>query len=144
MEHILEDVKVFKNYYTSMKAEALLLISTPSDQGGSGLEEHSDGEVKGFIDEHVRDGYNIKEIEDKLRSVGFSNVEARYQYGAPGKIAWKLSMMFPMKMLNTSKLFFILLPFYYLITYPFSFVLNWLDVSTRHSSGSGLVVKAWK
>jgi 2-polyprenyl-3-methyl-5-hydroxy-6-metoxy-1,4-benzoquinol methylase len=144
MEHILEDVEVFKNYYTSMKGDAMLLISTPSDQGGSGIDEHSEGEVIGFIDEHVRDGYNIKEIEDKLKSVGFSKVDARYQYGGPGKIAWKLSMMYPMKMLNASKLFFIILPFYYLITYPFSFVLNWLDVSGKHSSGSGLIVKAWK
>src|SRR5688500_2387917 len=33
MEHILEDVQVFKNYYASMKPGAMLLISTPSDQG---------------------------------------------------------------------------------------------------------------
>ena len=35
MEHILEDVQVFKNYVASMKPGAMLLISTPSDQGGS-------------------------------------------------------------------------------------------------------------
>ncbi len=144
MEHIEEDVKVFENYYTSMKSEAMLLISTPSDQGGSGLEEHADGEVKGFIDEHARDGYPIAEIEEKLRSVGFSKVEARYQYGGPGSIAWKLSMYYPMRALNTSRLFFIILPFYFLITYPFSYILNWMDVIQNHKTGTGLVVKAWK
>jgi len=145
MEHIEEDVQVFKNYHASMCNGAMLLISTPSDQGGSGLDEHhDDGEVHGFIDEHVRDGYNIKEIEEKLKGAGFSRVEARYQYGGPGKIAWKLSMMYPLTLLNVSKIFFILIPFYYLITYPFSYVLNWLDVSLKHSSGSGLIVKAWK
>ncbi len=144
MEHIEEDVKVFENYHASMKEGAMLLISTPSDQGGSGLDEHHEGEVHGFIDEHVRDGYNIHEIEEKLKGVGFSKVEARYQYGKPGKVAWKLSMMYPLTLLNKSKLFFILLPFYYLITYPISYVLNWRDVSGMHHSGSGLVVKAWK
>jgi SAM-dependent methyltransferase len=145
MEHIEEDVKVFQNYHASMKPGAMLLISTPSDQGGSGLDEHhEDGEVHGFIDEHVRDGYNIIDIEEKLISAGFNSVDKRYQYGRPGKIAWKLSMMYPLTMLNKSKLFFIILPFYYLITYPISFVLNMLDVKEAHSSGSGLIIKAWK
>lgn len=144
MEHIEDDVQVFKNYHASMRDGAMLLISTPSDQGGSGLDEHSDGEVKGFIDEHARDGYNIQEIIDKLSSAGFSKVDARYQYGGPGKIAWKLSMYYPMRVLNASNLFFIVLPFYYLITYPLSYILNWMDVSGNHKTGTGLVVKAWK
>lgn len=33
MEHIEEDVLVFKNFYASMNKGAMLLISTPSDQG---------------------------------------------------------------------------------------------------------------
>jgi 2-polyprenyl-3-methyl-5-hydroxy-6-metoxy-1,4-benzoquinol methylase len=141
MEHIEEDVKVFANYHASMKQGAMLLISTPSDQGGSDVHDH---EHESFIDEHVRDGYNIDEIQAKLRSVGFTRTEAKYAYGTPGKISWKLSMKYPMTMLNYSKLFFILLPFYYIITYPFSFVLNYIDVSTTHKTGSGLIVKAWK
>ena len=144
MEHIEEDVEVFKNYFVSLKPGAMLLVSTPSDQGGSGLDDHTEGEVHGFIDEHVRDGYNINEIKEKLTSAGFSRVEAHFQYGRPGSIAWRLSMMYPMKALNVTKLFFVLLPFYYLITYPFCYVLNWMDVNGNHSRGSGLVVKAWK
>lgn len=141
MEHIEEDVLVFENYHHSLKEGGMLLISTPSDQGGSDV--HDDDESS-FIDEHVRDGYNIDEIQEKLRSVGFSKIDAKYGYGTPGKISWKLSMKYPMMMLNTSKLFFIVLPFYYLITYPFSFVLNFLDNIGTHKTGTGLIVKAWK
>ena len=141
MEHILEDVQVFKNYVTSMKKGGMLLISTPSDQGGSDV--HDDGESS-FIEEHVRDGYNIKEIEDKLLGAGFSKVEARYSYGAPGKIAWRLSMKYPIQLLGVSKLFFIVLPFYFLLVYPFAFVLNYLDTQIQHKTGTGLIVKAWK
>ena len=65
MEHIMEDVLVFKNIHTSLKKGGMLLISTPSDQGGSDVHEDSGGS---FIGEHVRDGYNIKEIEEKLVS----------------------------------------------------------------------------
>ncbi|MEP7264862.1 MAG: class I SAM-dependent methyltransferase [Bacteroidota bacterium] len=141
MEHILEDVQVFRNFVASLKPGGMLLISTPSDQGGSDV--HGD-EQASFIEEHVRDGYNIKEIEDKLKSAGFSKAEARYQYGTPGKISWRLSMKYPILMLGMSKLFFIILPFYYIIAYPISFVLNWMDTMMKHPTGTGLIVKAWK
>lgn len=141
MEHILEDVLVFKNICTSLKPGGMLLISTPSDQGGSDVQ--GDGETS-FIEEHVRDGYNIKEIETKILSAGFSKVEARYSYGTPGKISWRLSMKYPILMLGASKLFFIILPVYYLITYPFAFVLNYVDTAGTNKTGTGLIVKAWK
>lgn len=141
MEHILEDVTVFKNYVASMKKGGMLLISTPSDQGGSDV--HDDGESS-FIEEHVRDGYNIKEIENKLLEAGFTKVEARYSYGSPGKIAWRLSMKYPILMLGVSKLFFVILPFYFILVYPFAFILNYLDTNSNHTTGTGLIVKAWK
>lgn len=147
MEHIEEDVKVFKNFYQSLKAHGMLLISTPSDQGGSDVHHHQkDEEDKNasFIDEHVRDGYSLTEIREKLKRAGFTKIQARYQYGAPGKISWKLSMKIPILLINASKIFFIVLPFYYLITFPFCMILNFLDVRMNHKSGTGLIVKAWK
>jgi SAM-dependent methyltransferase len=141
MEHILEDVEVFKNIHASLKPGGMLLISTPSDQGGSDVQ--GEGETS-FIEEHVRDGYNVKDIEDKLRSAGFSKVDVQYSYGKPGKISWKLSMKYPIQMLGVSKLFFAVLPFYYLLIYPFSFLLNYADTHSKHSTGTGLIVKAWK
>ena len=141
MEHILEDVKVFKNFHASLKQGGMVLVSTPSDQGGSDVHED---DHESFIDEHVRDGYNITEIEDKLKSAGFSRTETRYNYGIPGKISWRLSMKFPIVLLNVSRLFFIILPLYYLVTFPFCLLLNYLDLSLNHKSGTGLIVKAWK
>lgn len=146
MEHIEDDVQVFKNFYASMKKGGMLLISTPSDQGGSDVHDHDhdhDGNHS-FIDEHVRDGYGIPEIKDKLKQAGFSKSEAHYSYGWPGKISWKISMKYPILMLNASKIFFIILPFYYLITFPFALILNYLDNSLEHKTGTGLIVKAWK
>jgi 2-polyprenyl-3-methyl-5-hydroxy-6-metoxy-1,4-benzoquinol methylase len=141
MEHILEDVRVFGNFAYSMKKGGILLISTPSDQGGSDVhDEHDDS----FIEEHVRDGYNREEIVEKLKKAGFSEVYPRYSYGWPGKISWRLSMKYPIIMLNASRLFYLLLPFYYLLTFPFSLVLDCLDVSLEHKSGTGLIVKAVK
>ncbi len=144
MEHILEDVEVFKNLYTAMKPGAMLLISTPSDQGGSDVHDHDHDEHGSFIDEHVRDGYNIDEIQEKLKTAGFSKSVAKYNYGSPGKISWKLTMKYPILMLNASKVFFVVLPFYYLLVFPFGLVLNYMDVKGNHKTGTGLIVKAWK
>ncbi len=144
MEHIEEDVLVFKNFYASMKKGAMLLISTPSDQGGSDVHDHDHHEGASFIDEHVRDGYGIPEIKNKLKEAGFSKSEAHYSYGWPGKISWKISMKYPILLLNVSKIFFVILPFYYLITFPFALILNYLDIKLKHKTGTGLIVKAWK
>ncbi len=141
MEHILEDEAALRCYSTSLKDGGMLIISTPSDQGGSDVHEEGEGS---FIEEHVRDGYNIDDIRAKCLRNGFSKVDARYSYGAPGKISWKLSMKWPLLMLQASKLFFIVLPFYYLAAYPIAFVLNMADVRMNHPTGTGLVVKAWK
>jgi len=141
MEHILEDVEVFKNFHKSLKPGGMVLISTPSDQGGSDVHDH---DHESFIDEHVRDGYNINEIQEKLKIAGFSKTEASYNYGTPGKISWKISMKYPILMLNKSKVFFIILPFYYLITFPFALLFNYMDVNQIHKTGTGLIVKAWK
>ncbi|OIP04101.1 MAG: methyltransferase type 11 [Bacteroidetes bacterium CG2_30_32_10] len=141
MEHILEDVLVFKNFHASLKTGGMVLISTPSDQGGSDAHDEED---ESFIEEHVRNGYNISEIQDKLKSAGFSKTEAYYAYGKPGSLSWRLSMKYPIQLLGISKLFFIIIPFYYLITFPFCLILNYLDVNNKQNSGTGLIVKAWK
>lgn len=141
MEHILEDEAALQCYSASLKPGGMLIISTPSDQGGSDVHDEGEGS---FIEEHVRDGYNIDDIRAKCLRNGFSKVESRYSYGTPGKISWRLSMKWPLLMLNTSKLFFIVVPIYYLIAYPVAYVLNWCDVSMKHSTGTGLIVKAWK
>lgn len=139
MEHIENDVQVFRNFAKALKPGGVVLISTPSDQGGSDVHDNND---ESFIEEHVRDGYNIVDIETKLRSAGFIKIESKYSYGKPGNISWKISMKYPVIMLNFSKLLYVILPFYYILTFPICFLLNFLDVNMKHKSGTGLIVKA--
>lgn len=141
MEHILEDVDVLKNFHYSLKQGGTLIISTPSDQGGSDAHDESDDS---FIEEHVRNGYGVEEMGDKLRQAGFSKMEIKYSYGKPGQISWRWSMSYPMRMLNVSKGFLIVLPLYYLIVMPFALILNWLDCTRTHETGTGLIVVAQK
>jgi SAM-dependent methyltransferase len=141
MEHVEEDVQVLTNYCQSLKKGGMLLISTPSDQGGSDV--HADGETS-FIEEHVRDGYSIEDMSAKLKMAGFSKWEINYSYGPFGSASWKISMKYPMLMLNTTYLFFLILPIYYVVLFPIAFLLNALDVRMHNTSGTGLIVKAWK
>ncbi|MCU0460045.1 MAG: class I SAM-dependent methyltransferase [Bacteroidales bacterium] len=139
MEHIAEDRTVFTNFLKMTAPGGYLVISTPSDQGGSDV--HSDGDSS-FIGEHVRDGYSMEEITEKLQTAGYGEVTVSYTYGTPGSIAWRLSMKYPVIMLSASKLFFILLPFYYLAVMPFVLALNRADLGTKHKKGTGLLVIA--
>jgi 2-polyprenyl-3-methyl-5-hydroxy-6-metoxy-1,4-benzoquinol methylase len=141
MEHILDDITVFKNFNTSLVKGGKLVISTPSDKGGSDVHGDSD---ESFIGEHVRDGYSVEDITKKLSECGFSDVKVSYTYGTTGSIAWRLSMKLPVIMLSWSKIMFVFIPFYYLVVMPFCLILNYLDLNMKHRQGTGLLVTAVK
>lgn len=141
MEHIQEDETVFSNFFISLKKGGMLLISTPSNLGGSDVTEA--GETS-FIEEHVREGYSMQEISEKLKRAGFRKITIKYTYGRPGNISWRLTMKYPIILLGKSKIFYLIIPFYYLLVMPFALILNAADVRFKHTSGTGLLVKAWK
>lgn len=141
MEHIENDQAVFSNFYKSMKEQGWLIISTPSDLGGSDVDHHHEDS---FVDEHVRDGYSKTEITDKLVKAGFSNISTSYTYGKAGKISWLLTMKYPIILLNTSWLFALLLPFWYILVMPFALLLNVRDLKKDNTEGTGLLVTAIK
>jgi len=141
MEHIEEDRRVFSSFCSMMKPDGYLVISTPSDLGGSDV--HSENETS-FIGEHVRDGYSKTGITEKLLDAGFGKVSVSYTYGWPGSLGWRLSMKYPVIMLTASRLFYILLPFYYLAVMPLVLLLNCIDLNINHKQGTGLLVVAGK
>ncbi len=135
MEHIVDDVKVFQNFYKALKLGGFLLINTPSIYGGSDV--HDDDE-ESFISEHAREGYSFQDLESKLTPLGFKVYRSRYTYGFWGDKAWRLGIKYPMQMLNISKIFFIVLPLYYLVTLPFTFLMMYIDYSGNNKVGAGV------
>lgn len=135
MEHITDDKKVFSNFYSSLKSGGYLLINSPSIYGGSDV--HHDDE-KSFISEHARDGYSKEDLENKLHPLGFSTYKSRYTYGFWGDKAWRLGIKYPMLLLNISKLFLLILPLYYLLTFPFTLIMMKLDFTSENKTGSGI------
>jgi SAM-dependent methyltransferase len=135
MEHIEDDIKVFKNFYNALKSDGHLLINSPSVYGGSDVHEDKD---ESFIGEHARDGYSKDDLETKLHPIGFKTYSSKYTYGFWGDIAWRLGIKYPMILLNKSKIFLIILPIYYLLTLPFTLIMMSLDFSIENKIGSGI------
>ena len=135
MEHIVDDVKVFQNFYRALKPGGYLLINTPSIYGGSDVH---DDEGESFISEHAREGYSFQDLESKLVPLGFKVYRSRYTYGFWGDKAWRLGIKYPMQLLNISKIFFIVLPVYYLVTLLFTFLMMYIDYSGSNKVGAGV------
>lgn len=141
MEHIPDDIGVFSNFFHALKSGGTLFINTPSNLGGS--DAHSDTE-ESFIGEHARNGYGAEEIQKKLESAGFKVESIHYTYGTWGNRYWKLGIKVPMQLLNISKIFFVVLPFYYILALPLMLPMMWLDYHGENNTGTGLNVLAKK
>lgn len=135
MEHIEDDVKVFQNYANALKSDGYLLINTPSIYGGSDVHDDED---ESFVGEHARDGYSKEDLESKLHPLGFTTHQSKYTYGFWGDIAWRLGIKYPIMMVNLSRLLLLILPLYYLLTFPFTFVMMLIDYYSNNKVGSGI------
>ena len=141
MEHIEDDKLVFKNFYKALKKDGLLLVNTPSIFGGSDVHDDKD---ESFIGEHARDGYSPEDLRNKLEPLGFKIENIKFTYGFWGDKAWRLGIKIPMQLLNFSKLFFLLLPFYFIVTFPFTLIMMFLDYHCKNKIGSGINLLAKK
>lgn len=135
MEHIEDDVRVFSNFYNSLKTDGYLLINTPSIYGGSDVHDDHD---ESFIGEHARDGYSKEDLESKLHPIGFKTYQLKYTYGFWGDKAWRLGIKYPIMMVNLSRLLLVLLPIYYLLTFPFTYLMMLIDFNSNNKVGSGI------
>lgn len=141
MEHIEDDRTVFRNFAQMLRDGGHVIVNTPSDQGGSDTETHGE---EGFVDEHVRPGYGLAELQGKMAEAGLYTVRARYTYGRYGTKAWRILVKWPMRMLAATRLAFAVLPAYYLAALPVGLVLNAMDVRSRNATGTGLILVARK
>jgi len=138
MEHIEDDIGVFRRFYRALKPGGRVMINTPSNIGGSDAESEEDDS---FIGEHVRLGYSKEDICTKLEAAGFEIESFEYTYGKWGNLYWRLGIKYPMLMLNKSQLFFVLLPFYYSLTIWWTLLFMWLDVNEKDKpEGTGVLV----
>jgi len=132
LEHIEDDIAVLDNFYQSLKVGGVLIISTPSDIDSTAQ----------FTGEHVRNGYSLDDLANKLTQTGFSIKHSEYSYGFWGRIYWRLIMKNSLLLVGKSKAFYCLLPFYLLIVIIPALICMCLDYFSYNKSGNGLIVVA--
>nr|BCX00139.1 MAG: methyltransferase type 11 [Bacteroidota bacterium] len=136
LEHIPDDEAALRAMAAMLRPGGYLLLNTPSDQGGSGVEQPGQGS---FIEEHAREGYNRDELLKRLRALGLHPMEARYTYGWPGQWAWRLLIRWPLPWLER-RMAWPLIALYYLFALPVGLLLHALDVRMDHPTGAGLLL----
>ena len=141
MEHIEEDRAVFRNVRDALVPGGHLVVNTPSDQGGSGVSGEGD---ESFIGEHVRDGYAVEDLVEKLETSGLRVTDTDYTYGPIGSAAWRLLVKWPITLLDRSPLLTPLVGAYYVGAGPVGLALNALDLRRDNDTGTGLLVTAQK
>jgi 2-polyprenyl-3-methyl-5-hydroxy-6-metoxy-1,4-benzoquinol methylase len=139
MEHIEDDVGVFRHFARVLRPGGYVVINTPSDLGGSDVREAGE---EGFIGEHVRDGYSQEELSEKLQSAGLKVTDTIYTYGKAGSLAWRLLIKIPMQLISASRLLAVIAVPYFLLVLPVGIVLNALDMRTANETGTGILVVA--
>ncbi|MCY4225625.1 MAG: methyltransferase domain-containing protein [Bacteroidetes bacterium] len=141
LEHIVDDDTAIHHFSERLNPGGYLIISTPSDQGGSDV-HHS--HQQSFIGEHVRDGYNLKELHQKLVDAGLDIVAKEYSYGKWGSIAWRLLIKCPILLLGKSMFLAPLVALYYIPILPIGLLMNLMDLHQINDRGTGLMIVARK
>lgn len=141
LEHIEEDRLALRNMARALKRGGYLLMHSPSHYS----EQDARGEGDSFVEEHARPGYSKEEIREKMRDAGLEPVRSHYTYGTWGHLSWKLTIQYPMLLLNRVGMAgLVVLLFYYPPVLPFALLMNLTDLFTANESGGGIWALARK
>jgi 2-polyprenyl-3-methyl-5-hydroxy-6-metoxy-1,4-benzoquinol methylase len=141
MEHIEDDRAVFRGFFEVLRPGGYAVVNTPSDLGGSGVTEAG---AESFIGEHVREGYALADLREKLETAGLRVVGHEYTYGPPGSAAWRLLVRWPIAWLGRSWALAPLVALYYVPAFPLGLALNALDLAGYNRRGTGHLIVAQK
>lgn len=134
LEHIEDDQKVINNLSNLIKKRGYLIMHSPSH-----LSEEDGEEDDTFVGEHARTGYSKDEIEEKMMIAELMPERTQYTYGKWGRRAWKISIKWPMILLNKFNLWGLIpLLIYYPIIMPITLLMNYADLFNSKKTGNGI------
>ncbi|MBF0188812.1 MAG: class I SAM-dependent methyltransferase [Magnetococcales bacterium] len=92
LEHIDNDVAALKRMREAMTDDGRLIILVPAD---ASRHYHFFQKAADYVvPDHVRPGYSVEELQDKLEKAGFILVKSRYLYGYFELYATQIGMVF--------------------------------------------------
>jgi ubiquinone/menaquinone biosynthesis C-methylase UbiE len=139
LEHMEDDERVIHNFWKALRQGGYLILTFPSLPQRKHLRwvERREKRIGFKLSDygHVRRGYSISEIKDKLQRAGFTNIQTRWTYGFWGTLAFDLFFVIGDNRPN---------PLIFAVLFPFLSFLGILDVYFPPKSGSGLLVISQK
>lgn len=131
LSHVRDREVVIKNLNQALKNDGLIMATVK--RAHSDVTAQASGE-----------GEDMNELKQLFRAAGFKKVKGHYTGGSAGQTARKLGVSIPLALLHKSRLFMVLMPFYYLLITPIAIVMNWIDSRTAQMTGRGLLILAQK
>ncbi len=142
MEHILDDLSVYRNVFASLRPGGKFIIATPSADEAP---PSPPGEVHSVIGEHVREGYTKDEFIQKVTNAGFKIVKMKRTYGPVwGRIAWMILQRIPMRLLTWSRLLAVVVVPWMILVYPVAAFAMYMDVHSANQRGGGWLMVVQK
>lgn len=89
-------------------------------------------------------GYEMNELKQLFKEHGFRKVKAHYYEGHAGQLGRTVGVRIPLTLLRFSRLFAVIMPFYFILAIPVVVGLNWVDSHTAQTSGQGILLLARK
>lgn len=134
LEHVEDDFKVLKTLFNVACPSGILLLHVPA------LYRRYPIWKKSFnfdVETHVRIGYRIDEILEKVRQTGFSILSSGFTYGFWETLANNISYMITRARMKNKIL--------YSFAFPFLFLISWFGPRARPKElGAGIFIVAEK
>ncbi len=131
LSHVKDQDLLIKNLHQALKDDGFIMATVKRTSANVKLQANGEG-------------VELNELKQLFRSAGFKKVKGHYTGGSAGQTARKLGVSIPLLLLHKSRLFVVLMPFYYLLITPIAIVMNWIDSRTAQMSGRGLLILARK
>jgi len=134
LEHIEDDLHALRRLYGATSPEGVLVLHVPALHRRYPVW----GKRLNFnVETHVRIGYRIEKIQEKVRQSGFSICESGYTYGFWETLANNISYMITRARMQNKVI--------YSIAFPFLNLISWFGVRARPKRlGAGIYVIAEK
>lgn len=134
LEHIDNDLGVLQTLYNAAAPRGILLLHVPALYRRYPVWKKR---LNFDVETHVRVGYDLEEIRDKVKQVGFSILESGFTYGFWETLANNLSYMITRARMQ-NKIF-------YSLAFPVLNLISWLGARARPKNlGAGIFVVAEK
>jgi 2-polyprenyl-3-methyl-5-hydroxy-6-metoxy-1,4-benzoquinol methylase len=92
MEHIQDDMTVFKNFHVALKQNGILILHIPKKTQKFFL--NFLGIFKTSQDDHVREGYDEHDISEIIKSTGFEILTIKNTFGMCTSFMWEMMQVF--------------------------------------------------